>query len=349
MRRVIVLGLIGLLAITGSLIWRERVTAMSFQLSLKDSPEHGIQVTLPTDPGFDEKFLRFVKNQPKDVLECIRPLSAIVHNRSKRVIVGIRLQWEVLKPDGSVLKIPVGSFNPAAFMYLGRPEFLRKLGASVILPGHSVLLSTGGSATEDQDLQMDLAVLSFHGSQEDSARFRAELSRGNQLEAFKLSQKSTTGLLRDASAVTVSVDGVLFEDGTFIGDDQTGLFSEARAYFDAERDLAKEVNDQSKRKTPSEVFTYVQQLTVPLSGTETLDGVRNDTVTDSSAAGTPNSDPRFATLYRFWKATHAQHLLAIKEKVGAKEAVEREARLATTPNIQLRKTEVTNPRRIKEQ
>jgi hypothetical protein len=322
---------------------------MTFQLSLKDLPEHGIQVMLPTDPGFDEKFLRFVKNQPEDVRECIRPLSAIVHNRSKRVIVGIRLLWEILKPDGRVLKLPVGSFNPAAFMYLGRPEFLRNLGASVILPGHSVLLSAGGSAGEDQDLRLDLALLSFHGSQEDSAKFRAELSRGNQLEAFKLSQKSTIGLLRDASGVTVSVDGVLFEDGTFVGDDQTGLFSEAKAYFDAEHDLAKEVNDQSKHKTLSEVFTYVEQLTVPLSGTEMLDGARDNTVADSAGGGTPNSDPRFATLYRFCKAIHARHLLAIKEKLGAKEALEKEARLATTPNIKLRKTEVTNPTRIKEQ
>jgi hypothetical protein len=65
--------------------------------------------------------------------------------------------------------------------------------------------------------------------------------------------------LRNCTTIGISIDGVVFEDGTFVGPDTTGLFSDVDAMFKARRDLLDEVALRFGRSV-DEVLNYIEEI-----------------------------------------------------------------------------------------
>ncbi len=334
MLKFISLGSVVLLVVCAAAVRQAKgVKAMSVQVNVKGVQEHGIRIILPTDAEFEEMFFKFTRNQPADVRECIRPLSVIVENRSKHAIVGTRIRWEILKEDGTTFSLPVGSVNPAGFESAGRPDLLQRLGPNVILSGATGFLSNGGRASDNEVLQLDTALMTFRGSEEELNAFNREINNHNYVEAFKLSQKSITNMLRGALSVTVSVDGIFFDDGGFVGENETGLFEDTKAYLDAEYDFAKDLLSQRRHKTEEEILSYLSEVAKPLP--------KEARETSAAAVKMPDSKARATRQYDFCKMSRAQQLLRMKDVLGASRAIDAAIQRANRPRIELRKLQAT--------
>src|ERR671938_754491 len=103
MRRIVSIALIIVAALVASLgmIWVRSTQAMSVKLNAKDLPQHGLKIITPSDPSFDGRLNAFLKDQPNDVIDHLKPLSFFIENKSKQVLVAYAIRWCFTKADGT--------------------------------------------------------------------------------------------------------------------------------------------------------------------------------------------------------------------------------------------------------
>jgi hypothetical protein len=100
--------------------------------------------------------------------------------------------------------------------------------------------------------------------------------------------------LAQASSITVSLDGVIFDDGTFAGPDSTGFFARVKAMLDAEHDLLTEMDLSLKEhKTPAAVFRHIEEVA-------------------QGPAVQPRPDSPPDDIYNYYKARYAKRFLRAK-------------------------------------
>jgi hypothetical protein len=108
--------------------------------------------------------------------------------------------------------------------------------------------------------------------------------------------------LQKYKSMTVSIDGVFFEDGTFLGPDTTGFFATVEAYVNAKRDLLQEINFAVKNKRSlDEIFTYIEEL---------------------ASSPLPNKRLSQADLYNLYKKANAEEMLRLRTASNGQRAVE---------------------------
>jgi hypothetical protein len=326
------------LLFAGTFLWRNvKVQAMSVQVNVRDLPEHGVRIIAPSDPSFDQRAQPFLKDQPKTMVDRIKPFSVIVENMAGLAIVGSRLNWEIVQLDGNVYRARIGSSNPRALMG-GNKSIQTTRGAAI--PPHSIrFVSLLGSASEGEQVDLRNFELSFRGSQSELEEFNNALLQGNREEAFNKSDIAK--VIRDATSVTVSIDGIFFEDGTFVGDDKTGFFDEVKAYIDAEYDLITEISiAQTQGKTPDEIFGQVRDFLATHSGPGSEHPPSQNygsRIGGGQELTAPASISFSSNSYQRYKAMYAQNLLRKKEALGAKQAIGEALKLLEKPRVELRR------------
>ncbi|MFL6215814.1 MAG: hypothetical protein ACJ74J_18165 [Blastocatellia bacterium] len=336
-RIAVATALVSLLVGSGAMFWgKDKVQAMSIQVQVKDLPEEGVEIIAPSDPSFDLRAASFLKG-PDAFIDRVKSFSVIVENTGQRAIVGSRLVWEVVKFDGTIYRHYVGSANPRIFLG-GDQTIQTTLGAAI--PPHSTrFISLVGAAAEGEQVDLDTIELTFQGSQDELKQFKQSLNQGDREEAFN---KSFIAKLRtEATSIAVSIDGVFFEDGTFVGENKTGLFEEVKAYVDAEFDLVAEISAAQKLgRTPEEVIGQVTGFLMTTPPTET-----DSPLSDNQAVKREQRSRRssFASAesstdaYQKYKTLAARTLLRKKENRGAKETIKEALELLKKPRVQLRR------------
>jgi hypothetical protein len=64
--------------------------------------------------------------------------------------------------------------------------------------------------------------------------------------------------LNQLVSITVYLDGAFFDDGTFVGPDESQFFSKVKAQVDARHDLYEQIHDMfSSKKSPERILKYV--------------------------------------------------------------------------------------------
>ena len=312
---------------------------MSIQVHVKDLPEHGVTIIASSDPTFDQRASTFLKGQPQKIVERIKPFSVIVENTSGLAIVGSCLKWEILKTDGTVFRQPIGSANPRALMD-GEPRSIQTSEGAAIPQGSTRFVSLLGSATQGQQVDLNNSWLSFRGSQSEMEAFTNALLQGDREEAFN---KSLIGrVMREATSITVSIDVIFFEDGTFVGDDKNSFFDNVKAQIDAEYDLVTEIsNAQKQRKSTDEIFKDVTDFLVAHTRTRSESQLASrdprKTIPESQALTSLASVQFSSDPYQNYKTLYAQQLMMMKEALGAKQAIREAFKLLERPRIELKR------------
>jgi hypothetical protein len=196
-----------------------------------DFPEHGVHLIIPTDTGFDDTARKHFKyRSPED----LKPFSVFIHNSGPRKVMAYALTWKLVRKDGQVITKTVGYSEPDLFM--GKEE--------VKAPGykHTVAIEPDNARcfTLESKIDPDLddvppanaashvSVFAVKGSavdlQNDAARLKEQLA----------------AQLTELSDITVSLDGVVFDDGIFIGSNQI-FFQQLQATINAKVDLLQEL------------------------------------------------------------------------------------------------------------
>jgi hypothetical protein len=178
------------------------------------------------------------------VIEALRPYSVFVKNRNAKTVVACLLKGEMVRPNGTV------KIETTGFVTLWR---LMNQGASGIgeysIKPEAAWFFSPSSIDINQDPSMAEAQVNPPSLEPSQERMQTEYLR-------KLTER-----LRQYASITVSVDGVFFDDGTFIGPNSTHFFEMVEASRNARRDLFRGVGlEINKGRHLDEIFKSLEEL-----------------------------------------------------------------------------------------
>jgi len=199
--------------------------------NIKDLPKHGISLVAPSDPALSKN------------LKPIDPYSVFLRNTSSRPIVGYSIKWECF--DGKNESASRNTFYDrhlrsnlgVVFMYgeeTDRKAILDRL-EEVIWQNSTWLISYDlpalpvGTVTKEDSPEINEAAL---------AQMRAACPE-----------------------MTITLDGVFFDDGRFVGPDTIGFFTYVETHVAMRHEMFQKVQTELKSgKTPTEVFRGLEQI-----------------------------------------------------------------------------------------
>jgi hypothetical protein len=296
---VILAVVIAMIGASGAFLTKWRVQAVSININVKDLPEEGLKLVAPTDPSFEGRLSSILKNKPNALAEGLKLYSVLLENKGNKVIVGYRLKWEMSKADGTVSVRQAGGINMGALMDIWQPgsENPSQSGGFAIKPHAITFVSPAGSLSEDDSsMIMGYATGSTDRGTQDQIRQQA----GDNRYAALIS--TVKAELQQYTSITISVDGVVFEDGGFVGPDTTGFFVSIQAYLNAKRDLLEEIDFAIKRNRGIDrIFSDIEEIA--------------------------NSEPserklNQADLYTFYKKMQAKEVLRLRTAMSDQRAME---------------------------
>jgi hypothetical protein len=183
------------------------------------------------------------------ILEEDRETSAILLNRSQHGIAGIQQVWSFQEVNGRTYTSSIGGgSNPSVLLPFGLSEKMLKLYGywQVILPGSKRYLSRDG------ELVGDNSDVRSPGPEE---VWKGGVGGGGG------GGGRTRGPLEK---VTLTLDGVFFDDGGFVGPNQKGLWEQvvlsAEAHLRLAR-IAREGHDAGD--TPQKILAEIEGVTGP--------------------------------------------------------------------------------------
>jgi hypothetical protein len=303
MKRAILVSLILislLISISGIFYHVRMVKAVSVQINVKDLPEHKLILIGPSDPSFNGQVSAFLKGNHNAMVEATKPFSVFLKNTGNKAIVAYWLKWEKIRADGTIVTSGMGGSNPTALME-GREPGLEHLVTSsgyVIKPGSMHFVSPIISINEEQSGGIGAITVSAENSSElDKLQKAAE---NNNIDPML---DLVSEELKSCTSITISIDGVFFEDGTFVGPNTTNFFEGVQGIVDAKRDLLQEIAFAIEHKqTPEEIFSMIEQLTNS-----------QNTYTSTNATSTNH--------YNFYKKMYAKEVLQMRKVLGDSKAI----------------------------
>lgn len=314
------------------------VRAMNIQVNVKDLREYGIRIIPASDPSFDDRAQSFFKGQPEAMVNRLEPVLALLENTGSEAIVGSCIKWEILRRDGTTFSRPVSSVNIRALMD-GEPKLVLTTKGSAI-PPHSIrLISVLGSAEVGQQLDLSRSWISFRGSSSEREEFQRALANGNMDEAFNRSEIGK--LLAEATSITVSVDAVFFEDGTFIGDENSDFFQTVNANINAKYDLAMEVAIARKQGgTPEEIVNRVAEASAARSPARDENPRIEPHGANQILSAAESRTRIYLEAYDRSRVLFQREFMGMRDTLGAKAAISRSLELLDRPRKELKKKAV---------
>lgn len=240
----VVISLLAVVAIvTGVFAGIRKVTpGMQVRINKRDLPEHGIQIITSVDTSFDGIVAKHFNNRSP---ETLKPLSVFIQNSTGRLVVAYALTWELRDESGKVISSKISSYSePGVLMGNEIPKDLKH--TTAIEPGAVRCFSRDSQIEQDAPDTEEAKGLSFLSE-----------SEGNKNDGTSAIRARLTAELARTAAVTVSLDGVIFDDGTFVGPNTTRFFEQMQAMLNAKVDLLREIAVASQRGTEDQALDSI--------------------------------------------------------------------------------------------
>lgn len=215
--------------------------------------DFGIEFVTPSDADFDATLKKFIGNFDVVVplVEAAKPLVGFIKNNTPEEIIGISLQWSYFYPDGQLaFATPDGVSTPGILMGMKVRDPL--------LVGKTSLINSNEMRFFSNNFSVSQTVENAYKKLR-SPQMRYEPKSDDiesQIAFVKLQQKQ--GIMGKISSVTVSVAGMFFNDGAFIGSNEGFFFESTSGSVKARRDFLKKLRKiKSFGKNDDEVLEEV--------------------------------------------------------------------------------------------
>jgi hypothetical protein len=176
------------------------------ELIINDQPQHGVLIHGPASPGFKDRLIALIEI-PTDFDDDILQYSIIIENKSSQHIVNWKIVWRFYPSNDAPFRYLL---NGAPFTVsqgeglAGDPVFNNELGGVINPSGH---------CPYNLVLRNLYLVLGKH-------RFGVQWSTGTRpSDEPKKRLDQIKAMLAASVRWSVDIDGVLFDDGVFIGPD----------------------------------------------------------------------------------------------------------------------------------
>jgi len=270
-----------------------KLYAMNIEIRIKDLPQHGLSLISVTDPSFEMQLSAALpKNIPDNSLDAFKYLSVFLKNSAQRPLVAYQLKWEMVSTNGRVSSYYRTFADPLLLMENSNSneQSAKRASGQTILPNSMRILSVVPISSESG--LGGLAISSTGREEAESIKRAAQQRELAEVLSIYISK------LKDIISVTVSIDGAFFDDGTFVGPDESDFFAQFKAHRDARYDLYKNVSAMYRSKElRSQLLSYLTKLT-------------NEHISSPN----PRSSP--AEHYAFFKRLYADELLRILKTSG---------------------------------
>jgi hypothetical protein len=197
-------------------------TIAAAQLNVKDLAQYGLVLIPATDNRFDGYLGSLLGGNTDAVIEETKPFAVILVNQSGSDVLAYSLRWQWTGASGRT------TFHDVLYSNLSTPTL------------SSYRISSGGAAF----VSLFFAVVKYNGP--------ASLSP---------SQGQRQSLMAGQAAVTISLDGVLFADGRYVGPDETSGYSKAVALTEGNAAFLDELlAKHGGGETDGAVFAWVEAV-----------------------------------------------------------------------------------------
>jgi hypothetical protein len=300
------------MSVTTGFVFSRLTQTMRARINAKDLQEYGLTVIKPSDPDFDRLASESLGGVPSDEIESLKPLSVFIKNTGNKIVVSYAIVWEGVEAGGKRKAFKMFSANSEALT--DPQEFFDALPRTnldaTIRPGRTRLISL---------LPLPLSVRSggaggFGGRNQDGQQGSTDGG------ATELRQRSSE-LLARYTDLTVTIDGVFFDDGTFVGPDDTGFFDRMKAQVEAKLELRRGIAEKlGHGKSKDEIFKDIEAKAGANTNVQSL--ARISSPTDA---------------YNFFSRFFAGQILTNRKAYGSERALEKALGPKNRPEIVLRK------------
>jgi hypothetical protein len=285
----------------------------------KDLPQHGLVILTSTHPSFSQETFALLKGNTDPAVSILLPYSIILKNIGSRIAIGYQLRWDFQLPDGRITTQSFSYINPGAMTDAAMPEqhkAINRNSGNALPPQSSRLLSLMSSVGNpgQSGIGADFGSIGAKPSKE---ALQGQLNRDRSSRAMDLVAE-----LEQCKSITVTLDGVFFDTGVFVGPDTTDYFAETKAQIDAKRDLLTEI---SRILDPKDLKGSINRA---ISHAEFIvNGPQTNL----------NNVDRISRQYNLYKKVYAKEILSRKQAVGAEKAIATSVEQIKKEWVQLRK------------
>lgn len=247
-----------------------------------DLEKYGIEVIASTDASFNSDLKQYIGRDDSlvSLVESARPFTIFIKNNSLKEIVGVSLRWTFSGLNGENFEIPQNEANPGRLMGL-KPLDPTMVGKTSLINNKAMKFFTYFNDIVGNNVAF--ANMRFKNP---SINYPYNFySQNSQSDIYNLNSQKESILSR-YNDFSVSVDGIVFDDGTFIGADQNFFFDMLRGDMQARKDILKDLADaklSGKKDTNilDDILSATSNISVNLAAQRSAD-VKRDQVFDSS-------------------------------------------------------------------
>lgn len=203
--------------------------------------EYGIRLIGPADESFDHEMSRYLGrnfSKLKPLIETAGSLAVLVKSESPKPVLGVSLRWEFVSDYGRVHIVPQAISSPGELMGLTVLD-PNLQGKTSLLYGSNMMFFSPLQSVANVLVNSNKTVVF------PAANYSIDspgIAKAASLARSEMGMYQSSGRCR-----SVAVDGIVFNDGTFVGDNHTGFFDTMRGSLDAKRDFL-----ESLKKAKSE-------------------------------------------------------------------------------------------------
>jgi len=172
-----------------------------------------------------------ITQEQASIIDAVGPFGVVVKNTTHRDLIGCSLKWELISSSGEVTVMRQGYTSPGVLLGLQPldPNMVGK--TSVINANSSRFLSL------DPTLK---SILETTGNQ--LPERTVEYYRGYVQRVTSKYQKQ----LKSVVAITISIEGLAFADGEYLGSDTTAFYKHLQADVEAQRDVGSAIDSAAQ-------------------------------------------------------------------------------------------------------
>jgi hypothetical protein len=243
----------------------------AIKLDLHDVPEAGLTLISTADQSFDQLLNDVVLLPGLEAFrERLKPYSVFVRNSATQTVIGYRIVWKVTNAAGREVHSTYQSLDgPSLMEFWNQPTVPGGTRRSGIQPGSSQIVSllplphvtpvgatfAGGSTGSSMGAAAGVSTTGRDQLQ--------NLSPADRMAA--MATRAIEGKIHElagSSKISVSIDGAVFEDGSVVGADETGFFSNVQTEMTAKHDMYQEfLNMLNAGQPDADVQARLAELT----------------------------------------------------------------------------------------
>ena len=287
--------LVGILGIRESFSWKKDAPSMISLKANNSLQQYGVEVISSADPNFNVELTQYIRGQEQliPIIDSVKPFAVFIKNNTQKDIVGMSLNWKFIKNNGETETVPQIETALGELMR-HKPIDPWMIGKMSLLSANSTRFFSVGNPYVQQDIVNTNLRIKYQKSQpiknpEEIQRIASAV--GNE-------RNQTLNKIND---VSVSIDGIIFDDGTFVGADQTFYFEYINGILQARKDFLGRLREAKQaNRNLSEILT---QFVAEIPETPASDS------SSQPRTGYANSEDAF-------KQSYASYLNALRKEIS---------------------------------